>query len=35
MNAEFLGKLSDYDKDSLDEKMKGKLRITYINSPKF
>jgi dynein heavy chain len=35
MNAEFLGKLEDYDKDSLDEKMKVKLRANYINSPKF
>ncbi|KAA6358077.1 MAG: putative dynein heavy chain, partial [Streblomastix strix] len=35
MNAEFLGKLSDYDKDSLDEKMKSKLKALYINSPKF
>ncbi|KAA6354267.1 MAG: hypothetical protein EZS28_050206 [Streblomastix strix] len=30
-----LGKLYDYDKDILDEKMKVKLRATYINSHKF
>ncbi|KAA6368293.1 MAG: putative dynein heavy chain [Streblomastix strix] len=35
MNAEFFGKLSDYDKDVHDEKMKVKLRATYINSHKF
>ncbi|KAA6359422.1 MAG: hypothetical protein EZS28_045052 [Streblomastix strix] len=35
MNADFLGKLSDYDKDSLDEKIKVKLRARYINSNKF
>ncbi|KAA6310958.1 MAG: putative dynein heavy chain, partial [Streblomastix strix] len=35
MNAKFLGKLSDYDKDILNEKMKSKLKASYINSPKF
>ncbi|KAA6380272.1 MAG: putative dynein heavy chain [Streblomastix strix] len=35
MNAEFQGKLHDYDKDSLDEKMKSKLKANFINNPKF
>ncbi|KAA6394430.1 MAG: putative dynein heavy chain [Streblomastix strix] len=35
MNAEFIGKFSDYDKDILDEKMMVKLRATYIISHKF
>ncbi|KAA6383487.1 MAG: putative dynein heavy chain [Streblomastix strix] len=35
MNVKFLGKFSDYDKDILDEKMKVKLRATYINQHKF
>ncbi|KAK2951696.1 putative Dynein axonemal heavy chain 1 [Blattamonas nauphoetae] len=35
MNAEFLGKLADYDKDSLDDKLKAKLKKTYISSPNF
>ncbi|KAA6364425.1 MAG: putative dynein heavy chain, partial [Streblomastix strix] len=35
MNAEFLGKLHDYDQDSLDEKMKSKLKANFINNPKF
>ncbi|KAA6390530.1 MAG: putative dynein heavy chain [Streblomastix strix] len=35
MNAEFLGKLHDYDKDSLDEKMKSKPKANFINNPKF
>ncbi|KAA6309786.1 MAG: putative Dynein heavy chain, partial [Streblomastix strix] len=35
MNAKFLGKLSDYDKNIFDEKMKSILKASYINSPKF
>ncbi|KAA6355998.1 MAG: putative dynein heavy chain, partial [Streblomastix strix] len=35
LKTKFFGKQEDYDKYILDEKMKVKLRATYINSPKY